>query len=94
MSTVRTIEKTILKVEGFAVRMRHLNGRDLRSDRTKLPSYPYRRAMKNSANVRKWKDARFATRFPGFDIDVLASNGRSAHGRTLLATVRDTYLED
>jgi hypothetical protein len=94
MASVRTVEKTISRVEGFAVRMRHLNGRDVRSDRTNLPPYPFRRAMKSSAHVGKWKSDRFATRYPGFDVDVVAPDGRAVHGRTLLSTVRDMYLEN
>ncbi|HEV8105612.1 MAG TPA: hypothetical protein VGP69_17910 [Gaiellaceae bacterium] len=49
--------------------------------------------MKSSANVRKWKDDRFAARYPGFVVDVVAPGGEAVHGGTLLATVRDRYLE-
>jgi hypothetical protein len=49
--------------------------------------------MKSSANVRKWKDDRFAARYPGFAVDVVAPSGEAVHGGTLLATVRDRYLE-
>jgi hypothetical protein len=91
MASVRTIERTISQIEGFPVRMRHLAGRDLRSDRTNLPPYRYRRAMKNTANVRKWKTDRFAASYPGFDVDVIARNGRAVHGGTRLSTVRDMH---
>ena len=92
MSSVKSVERAISRVEGFEVRLRHLDGRDVRSDRTKIPPYPYRRAMKSSANVRKWKDDRFAARYPGFAVDVVAPGGDAVHGGTLLATVRDSYL--
>jgi hypothetical protein len=72
--------------------MLHVNGRDVRGDKKNLPPYPFSRAMKNSATVRKWKDHRFAGCYPGFSVDVVASNGSAAHGRTLLSTVRDKYV--
>ena len=94
MATVQFVEKKIRQVEGFNVTIRHLDGRDVRSDRQALPAYPFKNAMKNSANVTKWATTRFRDNYAGFEVDVLRSDGTRVHGRTLLSTVRDTYLED
>jgi hypothetical protein len=94
MPTVRAVEQRIYKVEGFRVHILHVDGRDVRGDKGKVPMYPFERALKNSANVRGWMDNRFRRRYPGFKVEVLTSSGRPAHGRMKLATVRDTYLDD
>jgi hypothetical protein len=54
----------------------------------------FRRALKHSKSVKQWRDGRFAHAYPGFVVDVLDAHGQVAHGRTLLGTVRDGYLED
>jgi hypothetical protein len=49
---------------------------------------------KNNWSITQWKSERFKKEYPGFAVDVLNANGSVAHGRTLLGTVRDTYLEE
>ncbi len=88
MATMSTIERQIEAVEGLHVIVRHPNGRNVRSDKMKLPSYPYRRARKNGTTVGQWSDTRFQRAFPGYTVDVLSPEGKKVHGRTLLSTVR------
>jgi len=93
MPKLRTVEKQIERCEGFRVRFRDAQtGRDIRGDRPDIPSYTYKKMAKNKWSVTKYKAERFMTCYPGFEVDVLNSNGYVAHGRTLLGTVRDTYL--
>ncbi|MGI8753282.1 MAG: hypothetical protein ACR2MN_13375 [Acidimicrobiales bacterium] len=92
MATIKAIEAKIEKIEGYKVHVRYEDGRDVRGDRANLPTYPYERALKNSANVSDWTQNRFKATYPGFDVDVLNYSGKRVHGRTKLATVRDTYL--
>ena len=40
MPRVMSVEKRIWDVEGFAVRILHLDGRDVRDDRMGLPNTP------------------------------------------------------
>jgi hypothetical protein len=94
MPTVRAVERRIFTVEGFDVVIRHLDGRDVRGDRQKLPQYPYKRAMSNRSDVKDWKETRFGPRYPGFKVDVVDAYARRAHGAKMLRTVRDTFLED
>lgn len=69
--------------------IRHLDGRDVRGDRQQIPTYRYERALKGSANVKHWREARFLPHYPGFLVDVLRADGQAAHGSTLLSTLRD-----
>jgi hypothetical protein len=94
VATVRSIERQIARLEHFDVRLLYEDGRDIRGDRSSLPGYPFERALRNSASVREWIDHRFKSVYPGFDVEVVDARGRHVHGRTLLGTVRDTYLDD
>lgn len=71
--------------------VRHLDGRNVRGDRTHMPTYQFRRAMADNANVKAWREGRFRPRYPGFEVDVLHRDGTRAHGATLLGTVRAEY---
>ena len=94
MATVKHVERRIEKVEGFRVQILHgRDRRDVRSDKGGVTQYPYERALKGSSNVSAWRDHRFAVHYPGFEVDVLDASGHVVHGRTLLTTVRDTYLD-
>jgi O-succinylbenzoate synthase len=94
MALVKNVEKRIWDIEGFAVTIRHADGRDMRGDRQGLPMYSYERMAKNSHTVSAWKEQRFANDFPGYSVDVLYSSGETVVGNTLLSTVRDSYFEE
>lgn len=95
MATIKQVEKRIVDVEGFNVRMRHgRDSRDVRSDKGNVKQYGFKRALKHSKSVKDWRDGRFARTYPGFVVDVLDAHDRVAHGRTLLGTVRDGYLDE
>ena len=94
MARIKNVEKRIWDVEGFAVRILWPDRRDVRGDKTGMPTYPYDRAAKNSMNVTAWREHRFHHAFPGFEVEVLDADGAPVHGNTLLSSVRDSYLED
>jgi hypothetical protein len=95
VSTIKSVEKRIEAIEGFRVTIKHgRDGRDVRSDKQGIPQYGYERAAKGRMSVKDWRDGRFAKAYPGFEVDVINEDGRIAHGRTLLVTVRDGYLPD
>lgn len=91
MATVESVERRIEAVEGFRVAVRHPDGRNVRGDRARMPTYPFRRALADSANVTAWREGRFRLRYPGFEVDVLHRDGSPAHGGTLLGTLRAEY---
>jgi len=45
VASVASVERRIKAVEGFRVAVRHLDGRNVRGDRTNMPTYQFRRAM-------------------------------------------------
>lgn len=94
MPRVLSVEKQIWDVEGFAVRILHLSGKDVRGDRMGMPAYPFRSPAKNDASVEQWKESRFRQAYPGFRVEVLDCDGDAAHGNTRLGTVRDSYFDE
>ncbi|MEW6754256.1 MAG: hypothetical protein AB1505_25225 [Candidatus Latescibacterota bacterium] len=94
MPLLKSVERTIANVEGFEVTVRHATGRDMRSDKEGLPSYPYQKAAKNDFTVAQWRDQRFRQVFAGYEVTVWLADGSEAHGVTRLSTVRDSYLEE
>lgn len=91
MPTIRSVERSIKGVEGFAVAILHPDGRDVRSDREHVPSYPFQRAAASTMTVRGWIDTRFRDRYAGFKVVVLDGHGKSVHGGTRLSNVRASY---
>lgn len=95
MPTVKNVQRQVFRREGFEIHFLYqgpgpTSGRDVRDDRTGLPSYPYLRASPDST-VADWIDRRFKATFPGFDVEVLKGDGSAADGRTKLSTVRSSY---
>ena len=91
MSTIANVERKIRRVEGFKVRILHLRGADVRGDRMGLPQYPFRHAADSDFTVERWKQTRFRSAFPGFEVHVLDRRGHSMQGNTKLSTVRASY---
>jgi hypothetical protein len=92
MASIRAIERKIWDREGFEVCILHLDGRDVRSDLQGLPSYnKYERAARHEMTVAEWRERRFKPIYPGYDVQVLDGDGRSAHGATKLGNVRNSY---
>jgi hypothetical protein len=92
MAKVKTIETRIRNIEGFAVRILHPDGSDVRGDMEGLPSYTqYEKAAKNEMTVAEWKEIRFKPTYAGFDVNVLDGSGTIVHGATKLRNVRDSY---
>lgn len=89
---IGTLEIKIARVEGFAVRIRTLDGRDIRSDREGMPPWPYEKGARDRWSVARWKRERFISLYPGFVVEVLGGDGRVVEfGQTLLETVRESY---
>jgi hypothetical protein len=91
MPKVGRVELRISQIEGFLVKIHHLDGRDVRSDRQGLPGWPYERAAKDAWTVADWRRERFNTVYPGFDVDVLDGDCNPVSGQTRLENLRESY---
>ena len=91
MATVRSVERQIKRLEGFAVRFLHPDGHDVRGDRSHMPGYDNRRMAPNAFRVSQWIERRFRPKYPGFGVEVLKADGTKAHGNTRLSSVRAGY---
>ena len=76
MPIVKNIEKRIWEVEQFDVTIKHADGRDMRGDRTGLPTYPFERMAKNATTAAAWRDQRFRPTYAGLEVDVLDGTGQ------------------
>lgn len=91
MPKVGRVELRISQIEGFLVKIHHLDGRDVRSDRQGMPSWPYERAAKDSWTVAQWRTERFNMVYPGFDVDVLDGDCTPVAGQMRLENLRESY---
>lgn len=102
MPKLEFVEKSICKVEGFTVRFRHATpgtakGRDVRGDKSNLPSYSYQRIAAGTQTVAAWIGTRFAKSYPGFAVEVLDGSGKKARQDPALHSpqlVRRSQLDD
>lgn len=95
MAKIKTIEKTIWEVEGFDVKFKWHDGKDVHGNLDKnTKNYPYIKAAKNDMNVSEWKQTRFNPHYSGFEVDVLDGDGNKTDGHMKLGTLRDTYQDD
>jgi hypothetical protein len=89
---IGTLEMKIARVEGFQVHVFTLDGRNVRSDREGMPPWNWEKAARDSWSVARWKQERFRSVYPGFDIEILDGDGVVVEfGQTLLETVRESY---
>lgn len=93
MPLVKNVEKKIWDVQGFDVRFKTPDGKDVRGDKKDMPQYQRVKMSKNDSTVSEFK-RNIKKQYPGYDIDVLMGDGAPANGNTKLGTVRDSYEED
>lgn len=94
MPQMKAVEKKIREIEGFDVRVKDREGKDIRGDKKDIPQYTFQNAAKKDMTVSEWKNSRFASKYPGFMADVLDGAGNPiASGQMKLETVRNSYLQ-
>lgn len=91
MPTIKNFQRQVRRIECFDVRVRHLDGRDVRDDMRIRADYGYARAAAGNASVSEWRSRRAESVLPGFVVEVLSAQGKPVHGRTLLENVRAGY---
>jgi len=98
VATIKNVQRQIRRIEGFDVHFVYegpgpTSGRDVRDDRSGIPSYHYVRAAADKLTVGTWIETRFKATFPGFDVVALDAKGHPVSGRAKLATLRNTYRD-
>lgn len=93
LPSTAAVAESIYEVEGFQVRFVALPGDERDIARCKVDDWPYSRAANHTWTVAKWRHTRFEAIYPDFGVEVLDGEGRVAHGKTRLSTVRDSYWE-
>jgi hypothetical protein len=91
VASIKAIERNIGKLEGFDIRFCHHSGKDVRSDKTLIPAYPFEFAAEGSMTVTAWKEQRFMPAFPDFKAEILDASGQECDGEMLLSKVRKSY---
>ena len=93
MTTVQARVREIFDREGFDIIVKsNRTGKPVKVRKNGvLGTYPFRRKASGNATVADWRRDRFEATYPGFTCDVLKEDGKLAHGRTSLQTVRDDY---
>jgi hypothetical protein len=96
MASVKRVENQIAHLEQFDVAFMTEDGRDLRSDRVGIPSYSnkFENKAPGRMTVEGWKERRFRSIYPGFDVEIIMADGSLARGNTLLETVRASYEDE
>jgi len=88
---VRNLERNIEDTEGFEISFLHPSGTDVKGHKKIQGGYSYERKAPHRYTVSNWKENRFKSNFPGFDVEVLDGDGDPVPGNTRLDTVRDSY---
>ena len=58
-----------------------------------MPQYDYKSAATKTWTVAEWTK-RFKQKYPGYDVQVLDTEGNKVVGHSTLETVRNTYVKD
>ena len=74
MPLVKNVEKKIWDVQGFDVRFKTPDGKDVRGDKKDMPQYQRVKMSKNDSTVSEFK-RNIKKQYPGYDIDVLMGDG-------------------
>jgi type I restriction enzyme M protein len=85
---VTTVAAQIGEIEGFEVRF--VDGDEDLSHR-RVDEYSFERAARGNWTIAKWRDSRFWSLYPDYDVEVLKPDGSVAHGKTLLDTLRTAW---
>lgn len=92
MNTVRSFERTVHRVEGFKIKIRHArDGRDVRGDFETTATYPYQRRARSEWSVSEFLTKRLQKHLPGFTVEVIDPSGNHVNGRTRLRNLRAAY---
>ena len=70
MPKVKGVEMKVLETEGFAIRIAHPDGKDVRGDKGNLHQYKFEKMAPNDNIAKAWKINRFGKFYARFDAEV------------------------
>lgn len=82
--SVKEFEAKVLEKEEIVIRIRAPAS-------TKVDDYEYERKAAGNQSTTDWLDGRIRPLIGGFEVDVLAGDYATPHGRTKLETLRSSY---
>ena len=94
MQSTESVSEAIRELEGFDVRFVATGVDDRDLGRGRVEAYPFINAANRTWTVARWRAKRFDRMYPDFKVEVLDGDGSPVHGKTLLATVRNSYLQE
>ncbi|MCX7676070.1 MAG: hypothetical protein N2Z59_01680 [Alteraurantiacibacter sp.] len=82
--SVKEFEAKVLELEEIVIRVRAPSG-------TKIEDYDYERKAAGNQSTSDWLEGRIKPLLGGHEVDVLAGDYATPHGRTKLETLRASY---
>lgn len=82
--TVKQWEQKVLRVEGFRMVVRA-------PATTKVAMYPFTKGANEGWRIRKFLAQRIDPMLGGYEIAILMANGKDAHGKRNLKSIRESY---
>ncbi|MFN7972177.1 MAG: hypothetical protein U0166_07465 [Acidobacteriota bacterium] len=89
MRNAARVAREIELVEGFRVRISHLDGTDASGDSRSLMPYRYPAPAPGSMTVAAWHEARFVPVYPGLICHPIDAGGADAPPSATLASLRE-----
>src|ERR1019366_5727098 len=83
-----TVAEEIFAVEEFQVRFIPVDA----EPGSYVDPYEYERAAASGWTVKKWRETRWTPNYPDYAVEVLNPDGNPVHGKTLLSTLRESYM--
>lgn len=82
------LEIRVQEIEGINIMLHWPDGRNVRGDYSDLRLYPHETPANDEWTVQEWINERFKPWYPGFDVVVVNSAGKSVARNTKLKTLR------
>ena len=91
MPRISTIVKKVNSLEGFNIKIRNLQGEEVKANKQVGGDYTFKKPSKDDWTVGHWKAKRFAKNLPGFDCEVINGTGKTVSKAMKLKNLRGSY---
>ena len=91
MPRISAIEKKVSSLEGFNIKIRDLQGGEVKANKQVGGDYDFKKPSKDDWTVGHWKTTRFVKNVPGFDCEVVNGAGKAVNKAMKLKNLRGSY---